>query len=232
MAKKDKVTSQSVNEIAELKPHEHLCQFYSTPEEWKAVVTSLLVTGLRRGERCIYITDTTTTHELHTVLQEQGVDVTAAEGSGQLAVLHESDFYTRGGFFDPDRVISLIITKTEAAIAEGYHALRVAGEMNWVFRGKPGSSRWLEYEARLNTDFFPKYPVTCICQYEFQRLSPPLLLNVLSAHHTILIGTKIYDNPYYITNTDLLSSKYSLEELQHWMESLGKLKEAEEQERR
>jgi len=230
MAQKDKVKSQFIKEIEGLKPHEHLCQIYSTPEEWKAAVSTFLVTGLRRGEKCAYIMDTCTTHELHTLLREQGVDVTAAEASGQLVILHESKAYTRGGFFDPDQMIASLTAQAKAAIAEGYHAIRGASEMNWVFRGRPGSSRWLEYEAKLDIDYFPNYPVTAICQYEWQRLGLPLLLNVICAHRTIMVGTKIYDNPYYIPANHLLIHKYSLLELQNWLESLGKLKAAEEKE--
>ena len=230
MGQKDKVNSQFIKEIENLKPHEHLCQIYSTPEEWSAAVTTFLTTGLRQGEKCYYVVDIHTADQLRALLHEQGVDVTAAEASGQLVIFHETETYTQGGFFDPDRMIALWVSAIEAAIAEGYHALRGAGEMGWVLRGHPGSNRFVEYEAKLNRDLYPNYPVTGLCQYEWQQFGLPLLLDVICTHPTIMVGTKIYDNPYYIPAAEFLTNKHSLADLQHWLEALGKLKEAEEKE--
>lgn len=230
LGQKDKVNSQFIKAIEGLKPHQHLCQIYATPEEWKAAVTTFLITGLKKGEKCLHVVDTYTTDQVRAMLHGQGVDVAAAEASGQLVILHETEAYTRGGFFDPDEMIAFAITQAETAIAEGYHAIRGAGEMSWVLRGHPGSNRFVEYEAKVNRDLFPNYPVTALCQYEWQRFGLPLLLDVICTHPTIMVGTKVYDNPYYIPAAEFLTHRHSLADLQHWMEALGKLKEAEEKE--
>ena len=231
MGQKDKVNSQFIKEIENLKPHEHLCQIYATPEEWSASVTTFLITGLRQGEKCYYVVDIHTTDQVRALLHEHGVDVASAEASGQLVILAETEAYTRGGFFDPDQMISFGITLIETAIAEGYHAVRGTGEMSWVLRGHPGSNRFIEYEAKVNRDLYPNYPLTGLCQYEWQQFGLPLLLDVLCTHPTVMVGTKIYDNPYYIPAAEFLTHKHSLADLQHWMEALDKLKEAEEKEK-
>jgi len=227
---KDRTKPQLLKEIERPKPHGHLCQIYATPEEWSATATTFLVTGLRQGEKCLYIVDTHTADEVRALLHEQGVDVTTAETSGQLVISHETETYTRGGFFDPDRMIAFLVTLVEAAIAEGYHTVRGAGEMSWVLRGRPGSNRFIEYEAKLNRDLYPKYPITGLCQYEWQRFGLPLLLDVICTHPAIMVDTKAYDNPYYIPDTDFLGRKHSMADLQHWMEALVTLKKAEEKE--
>ena len=163
---KDEVNSQSVKEIEGLKPHEHLCQIYDTPEEWGDVVSTFLITELKRGEKCAYIVDTHTVDQMRALLYERGVDVATAEASGQLAIFNETETYTRGGFFDPDQMIAFVITEAEKAAAEGYHGLRGSSEMSWVLHGHPGSNRFVEYETKLNRDLHPNYPVTGICQYE------------------------------------------------------------------
>jgi hypothetical protein len=227
---RDKVNSQFIKEIEGLKPHEHLCQIYATSEEWSAAVTAFLITGLKQGEKCSYVVDTHTADQVRALLHGQGMDVTAAEASGQLVILHETEAYTLGGFFDPDRMIAFTASAVEAAIAEGYHAIRGAGEMSWVLRGHPGSNRFVEYEARANRDLFPNYPVTGLCQYEWQKFGLPLLLDVICTHPTIMVGTKVYDNPYYIPAAKFLTRKHSLADFEHWMEELGRLKGAEEKE--
>src|SRR4030042_6378797 len=118
-----------------LKPHDHLCLIYESQEEWRAAVVPFIAMGLKRGEKCIYIVDTSTADEIRKYLAEEGLDVALAEKSGQLSILHETEAYTREGSFDPDRMIALLISETEKAIAEGYPALRVTGEMTWVLRG-------------------------------------------------------------------------------------------------
>jgi signal transduction histidine kinase len=231
VGQKDRPNSQLIKEIEKLKPHEHLCHIYSTPEEWSVVATTFLITGLSQSEKCYYFVDTHTADQVRALLHEQGVDVTAAEASGQLVILHETEAYTRGGFFDPDRMIAFLVTAAETAVAEGYHAIRGVAEMSWVLHGHPGSNRFVEYEAKLNRDLFPKYPVTGLCQYEWQRFALPLLLDVICTHPIVMVGTTVYDNPYYIPAAEFLSRKYSIADLQHWMDKLAKLKEAEEKEK-
>jgi hypothetical protein len=226
----DEVNSQFINNIENLKSHKHLCQIYATPEERNAAITTFLITGLRQGEKCSYVWDTNTTDPLSSLLYEQGVDVDAAEASGQLVMFHETETYTQGGFFDPDRMIAFWVSAVEAAVAEGYHAIRTVSEMRWVLRGYPGSNRFVEYEAKLNRDLYPNYPITGLCQYEWQQFGLPLLLDVICTHPTIMLGTKIYNNPYYIPYAEFLTHKHSMADLQHWMEALGKLEEAEGEE--
>jgi len=141
-----------------LKPHDHLCLIYESQDEWRAAIVPFIAIGLKRGEKCIYIMDTSTADEVCKYLVEEGVDVASAEKSGQLSVLHETETYTKDSTFDPDSMIALLISETEKAIAEGYACLRVTGEMSWVLRGHPGSERLLEYEAKLNSDFSPNTP--------------------------------------------------------------------------
>jgi hypothetical protein len=222
---KDRTISPLIKEIERPKPRGHLCQIYVTPEEWRAAVATFLITGLKQGEKCHYVVDTHTADQVRALLHEEGVDVTTAEASGQLAIFHESETYTRGGFFDPDQMIAFLITAAEAAVSEGYPALRGAGEMSWVLRGYPGSNRFVEYEAKLNRDVFPRYPVTGLCQYEWQRFGLPLLLDVICTHPTIVLGTTSYDNPYYIPVAEFLNRKHSLADLQHWMDTLEKEKQ-------
>lgn len=231
MGQKDKAKSPFIKEKKRLKPHEHLCQIYSTPEEWNAAVSAFLVTGLKQGEKCFYIVDTHTADQVRALLHEQGVNVTTAEASGQLVISHESESYTPGGFFNPNQMIAFLGTSVEAAIAEGYHAVRSAGEMSWVLRGHPGSNRVIEYEAKLNRDVFPNYPLTGLCQYEWQKFDLPFLLDVICTHPTIMVGTTVYANSYYVPAAEFLNRKHSLGDLQHWMDTLIKQKQAEEKEK-
>lgn len=121
-----------------------------------ALSSPFIQIGLKRKEKCIYVVDSHTSDQIRDFLSQEGADVKALEQLAQLVMLRDSEAYTKNGSFDPDMMISLLASDTKRAIAEGCTALRVTGEMTWVLRGLPGSDRMIEYEAKLNRDFFFK----------------------------------------------------------------------------
>ncbi len=148
-----------VTVLESLRPHDHLCLIYESREEWRAAAIPFIAIGLKQGQKCVYVVDAHTVDDIRRCLTEEGIDVASAEQSGQLVVLHDTEAYTRDGSFDPDRMIALLIEETKKAVADGYPALRVTGEMTWALRGHPGSEKVLEYEAKLNRDLFPNHPL-------------------------------------------------------------------------
>ena len=203
-----------------LKPHDHLCLIYESQEEWRAAAAPFISIGLKQGEKCIYIVDTSTAEEIRKYLLEEGVDVASAEKSGQLSILHETEAYTREGSFDPDRMIALLISETEKAVSEGYPALRTTGEMTWVLRGHPGSAKLLEYEAKLNRDLFPKYPCLAICQYDRWKFDPEIIKGVIMTHPLLVRGSRIYRNFYYVDPEEFLNKNRAEREVQHWLNNV------------
>jgi PAS domain S-box-containing protein len=203
-----------------LKQHDHLCLIYESREEWRAAAAPFISIGLKQGEKCIYIVDTSTAEEIRKYLLEEGVDVASAEKSGQLSILHETEAYTREGSFDPDRMIALLISETEKAVSEGYPALRTTGEMTWVLRGHPGSAKLLEYEAKLNRDLFPKYPCLAICQYDRWKFDPEIIKGVIMTHPLLVRGSRIYRNFYYVDPEEFLNKKRAEREVQHWLNNV------------
>lgn len=175
---------------------DHLSFIYKTEEEHRAVLTPFLRQGLERGEKVLYIVDSHTADTILSYLRDDELDVEAYLASGQLVILSSDDVYMHQGIFDPDRLIALFEEETDRALAEGYPALRITGEMTWALRGLPGCERLIEYEARLNK-FFPGSQCLAICQYNRRRFSPEVLLKVLGTHPISIIGTDIYNNIYY-----------------------------------
>jgi diguanylate cyclase (GGDEF)-like protein/PAS domain S-box-containing protein len=208
--------------LESLSPHDHLCLIYETPEEWKNAVIPFIRIGIERGEKCIYVVDAHTAKEVQQYLKQEGIDVTKAEKSGQLTILHESEAYTKEGSFDPDRMIQFLISETRKAISEGYPALRVTGEMTWMLKGLPGSEKIIEYEAKLNRDLFPKYPCLAICQYDRRKFDPEIIKGVVLTHPLLIRGNKVYRNFYYIPTEEFLSVKRAETETSRLLNNLEK----------
>ena len=213
--------------ITVLGPGDHLCCLYETEEEHRAVLAPYLQQGLERGEKVLYIVDAHTAQTVLNYLRDDGVEVEPYLANGQLSILTISDAYMRDGIFDPDRMIELLRSETERALAEGYSALRVTGEMTWALRGLPGSERLIEYEAKLNA-FFPGSKCLALCQYDRRHFQPDVVLDVLATHPIAVVGTEIYDNFYYIPVTDFLGSDRLGATLRRWLYNLEERKRAEE----
>ncbi len=217
--------------IRDLKPADHLCCLYETEEEHRALLAPYLRQGLELGEKVLYIVDAHTAETVLKYLRDDGVKVEPYLAMKQLSILTAGEAYMRDGVFNPDRMIDLLQSETERALAEGYSALRVTGEMTWALRGLPGSERLIEYEAKLNR-FFPHSKCLALCQYDQRRFQPDVLLDVLATHPIAVVGTKIYDNPYYIPPTDFLGPDRPAATLSHWLHNLEERKRAEEAVRR
>ena len=199
----------SLRKILDLEPGDHLCCIYETEEEHRVVLTSFLRQGLEQGEKVIYIVDARTAEAILGYLREDGLEVEPYVANGQLVILTRDQAYMREGVFDPDGMIELLRAETEQALAKGYPALRVTGEMTWALRGLCGSERLIEYEARLNEFFRPTAAAgssqcLAICQYDRRRFDPEVLLDVLRAHPIAVVGAEVYDNFYYIPPSEFL----------------------------
>jgi len=180
-----------------------------------------------KGEKVVYIVDARTAETVLGYLRDAGVEVEPYLSSGQLAILSVDEAYVASGEFDSDGMIGMLTDETEKALAEGYGALRVTGEMSWALRGLPGSERLMEHEAKLNR-FFPGSKCLAICQYDRRMFEPSVLLNVLSTHPFAVLGTELFDNFYYVPPDEFLAGEPQRATLDHWVSSMRERKEAEE----
>jgi PAS domain S-box-containing protein len=196
--------SELQQKLKGLKPGDHLCCIYETDQEHRSVLAPYMKQGLEQGEKVLYIVDERTSDAILGYLREEGLDVTSYLEKGQLSIVSSTESYLKEEkAFDPDRMIALLREETGRALAEGYSALRVTGEMTWALKGSPGSDRLIEYEAKLNT-FFRENKCMAVCQYARHRFGPGQLMDVLKTHPKAVIGTRIYDNFYYIDPEELL----------------------------
>lgn len=220
MAKRKGTETSLTRELEKLKPHDHLCLIYESPKEWEAATIPFIRIGLERGEKCFYLADTHTAEELRERLTKADIDVPALESKGQLSITTTSDIYTAEKSFDPDRVIRFFTPETEKAVDQGYPALRVTDEMTWVLKGITGPEGLLEYEAKLNRDFFPKCPCLAICQYDRRKFAPEIIKGVIMTHPKIIHGNRLSRNYYYIPADEFLGRNAGEVETQYWLDNI------------
>jgi PAS domain S-box-containing protein len=207
--------------LGTLKPHDHVCLIYESREEWRAVMAPFISGGLKRGQKCLCIVDAGMADEIRNSLYEVKVDVDSTEKSGQLLILDQAETYSREGIFDADRMIALLIAETGKAVSEGYPVLRATIEMTGMLRGLPGSETLLEFEAKLNRDFFPHYPCLAICQYDRWQFNPETIKGVVMTHPSLARSGCLCRNFYFMPPEEFLDRNRAEREVQHWLNNVG-----------
>lgn len=209
--------------IHRMQPGDHYCGVYRTDEDHRVLVTNFVRQGVERNEKMMYIVNVLSAAQLKAMLAAASVDVEALTKRGQLVILTAKDAYLKHGQFDPDKMVMMLAGETDKAIAEGYTALRVTGEMTWALAGEPGSERLVEYEAKLNA-FFPDSKCYAICQYDRRRFDADILLDILHTHPKVMCGQHRYDNThmYYVPSEQFLEGDRQSAVLDRWLSNLDR----------
>jgi len=188
----------------------HMCYIYTDEDERKRIIFRFLESGLLNGENVSYFMDINTADEKeHEVAL--GLDKLNTEQHGHFSLGTAREAYYPTGVFDPDEMLHKVTEFYAQSMDEGYTGARASGEMSWATKGVPGSTRLLEYEARLNSTFM-KCPITEICQYNLKRFDNSILRDVLTVHPMVIFKGRILKNPYYIKSWWLLKKYLGLNE--------------------
>lgn len=163
-------------------------------------------------------------------MRGDGLRVEPYLASGQLSFVSVDDAYMQDEIFNPHEMIAILQTETKRALAEGYRALRVTGEMTCALRGLSGSEGLIEYECELNT-FSPGSKCMVLCLYDRRRFTPEMLLDILPIHPIVVAGAEVYNNNY-MTPGDFLIYNRPAAILRYWLDNLAALKRMEEALRR
>lgn len=208
--------------IARMQAGDHYCGIYRTDEDHRALVVDFIRHGVERGEKMLYIVNIHTAAQLRAMLVAADIDVDALLEKRQLVILTAKEAYLKGGQFDPDKMLTLLREETDLALAEGYAALRVTGEMTWALAGDPGSERLVEYESKLNR-FFPDSKCYAVCQYDRRRFDAEMLLDILHTHPHVLFGQEGFDNSnmYFVPPEEFLGPDRQSALLDRWLHNLS-----------
>lgn len=205
--------------LEQLRPHEHLCSIYESPQEHFTVAVPFIRIGLDRGEKCIYITDDDSERDIRAAMRAEGIDVDRAVESNALTLTTKEQAYLKGGSFDPNWTFSFWKDATEQAMHEGFTALRGTGETEWVKRRLPGLDRWMEYESRL-THTLAEINCSALCQYDRQLFPPELLLDVIRTHPTVAYRGIVGRNLYHVPPDEFLGANRTEREIERLLTSI------------
>ena len=185
-----------------LRETRHICAFFNSRAEQNKVLMPFFKEGMDRGEKLFHIVDARLHDDHLTACRSCGIDVDAAEKSGQLEVRHWEDAYLKDGYFDGDRMTRIL----EEVLEDGrkkFRLTRLMGNMEWALETAPGVTDIIEYETKLNY-VLPKYPDPVICVYDLNKHSGSVVMDILRTHPMVIIGGVLQENPLYIPPDEFL----------------------------
>ncbi|MBV8834725.1 MAG: MEDS domain-containing protein [Acidobacteriaceae bacterium] len=86
----------------------HICAFFHSSDEEYRVILPFIKDGFECGHKALHVVDPKLRHEHVRRLASDGIDVAAAEQSGQFELRNWEDAYLRDGRFDQDRMLALL----------------------------------------------------------------------------------------------------------------------------
>ncbi|HKP02687.1 MAG TPA: MEDS domain-containing protein [Chthoniobacterales bacterium] len=219
-------STQLLASLEQLGPHDHFCSIYESPEEHYAVAIPFMQMGLERGEKCIYIAGDGTTDHVRQRMESEGIDVERATESNALVVAGKEQAYLKHGSFDPDWMFNFWKEATDSAMSEGFSALRVTGETEWVVRGGQGLERWMEYESKL-THALLENNCSALCQYNRRHFPPDVILDVIRTHPVVVYRGTVCRNFFYVPADEFLGTNETEREVERLLTSIREREEVE-----
>jgi hypothetical protein len=182
----------------------HICAFFDSEQQEYGCLVPYFAEGLARGEQVVTIRDAERCNAHVAKLRASGaIPVDDAIRANRLRVMASEETYLLEGVFEVERMYRMIERALTEAPAAGFSRVRTCGEMSWALRGMPGTDDLMEYESRVN-ELTQQHDCTLMCTYDINKIGGRALMDVLATHPVVLLGDRIYENPYYQKPMDFL----------------------------
>jgi PAS domain S-box-containing protein len=193
----------------------HLCQFYHTKRDLLEILLPYFKAGLRSNEFCMWVTsDPLSAKETKDALNKEVKNLDERIKKGQIEILDYSQWYTKGGRFNADKVLADWIEKERHALRKGFSGLRLTGNTFWL--EQKDWNDFTEYEAKVN-NAIGGHRMLALCTYSLDKCSASQVIDVVNNHQFALIKREgkwvsVESSSYRIAIDNLkeISHKYEL----------------------
>jgi MEDS: MEthanogen/methylotroph, DcmR Sensory domain len=180
----------------------HACAFFHNADEEYRLLLPFVEEGFRQGDRIFQIVDARHRDERRARIGGLGIELDAAEQSGQLEIRPWENTYLRGGRFDQYAMLALV----EDVLSNGGEAFgltRLWANMEWSLEDFPGVDDIIEYECRLN-EVTARFEDVVVCTYDINRFSATVVMDILRTHPQVIVGGILQENPFYVAPEQFL----------------------------
>ena len=177
---------QDFDVLHDIGPGRHFYQFYKNKEDLLKVLLLYWQSGIQKGDFCFWVVPGFMTVDEATEFLEQNIpefEEHAAMGGFELR--EHAEWYGTSECFDGDLVMGKYVNKMKEAIGNGFHVIRVSGDM-----GSYEAAKWpllREYERKGHARIH-ELPCIALCSYPIHDLNLQETKDVLDNHHGVLVA--------------------------------------------
>jgi PAS domain S-box-containing protein len=204
----------------------HIGLIHGDLRELREAIIPFIVTGLARGDRCIYIGDDRSASSLLEEMHQRDVDVDEALASGRLLVAADLDAFRWDDRLDPDTAIGYIARATQAALTAGYGGARIAMEMGWL-AGGADAELLPELVGKLGR-FLNGSKAIAMCHYHAGVFPAEELLAGAQAHPFIIHRGMLCRNFHYVPPERMPGPPSAGVLLDRFLDGIARVRQAEE----
>jgi len=205
--------------VRNLNPGDHVCFFYKTEQEHAAGLKLFLRRAWEQGNQVAYVTHSHSPETIQSYLRDDDCEVENYMQAGGLRFFKVEETYLKESTFSPDRMLKSLASMSRTAKSGGYSGLQGTGEMSWILQKPRGAERVVEYEAKV-TELMRTMKCVALCQYDMRLFPATLLLYMLATHPTIMVGTRLLENPYHMVPPPFMEQEPATEILNDWLKNL------------
>jgi len=148
-------------QIESLQPGDHVCAI-SSGAAARSVAIPFVRRCLARKEVCFYVAGERPIDEVVGELTQAGINVEEARERGALTLLSGREYMPLEKF-DAAAFLALFKARAQQAREAGFSGAAFLVEMTWGLELEVALDALMEYETRLNTDFFPQERAIAVC---------------------------------------------------------------------
>lgn len=181
----------------------HACAFFHSAEEEYRLLLPFVQEGFEQGDKIFQIVDGRQRDDRLRHIGSLGIDVAAAQQSGQLEVRPWDNAHLREARFDQLAMLALV----EDVLGRGkerFGMTRFWANMEWSLEDFPGVDDLVEYESRLNK-VTSRFDDVVVCTYDLNRFSATVVMDILRTHPQVIVGGILQENPFYLPPEQFLS---------------------------
>jgi PAS domain S-box-containing protein len=163
----------------------HLGQFYQTKQDLLDILAPYFKTGLEHNEFCLWVTaEPLGVEEARAAMRKAMPGFEEYIRQGQIEIIPYKEWYTLGGVYDKNRVLTSLVSKLNTALERGFEGLRLTGNAFWI--EKEDWQALTDYEATVN-NVIGNYKMLAICTYSLDRCGTNEIIDVIINHRFALI---------------------------------------------
>jgi MEDS: MEthanogen/methylotroph, DcmR Sensory domain len=181
----------------------HVCAFFNSDDEEYRVLLPFIKGGFECGDKAVHVVNPDQRRDHLQRLAAAGIDLTAAQQSGQLELRSNTETYLREGRFDQDRMLEVFEQLATGNAPGGFPLSRIVCRMDWAAEGGSYVDDVVEFEAHVN-DVWRRHDDAVICTYHLAKFGGETVIDIMRTHPMVIIGGILQQNPFFVTPEEFL----------------------------